>query len=119
MAVSIPGTPLAVSATVAAASNNQTLAAAVGRRTYITGFTVSGGGATAASVIQVTVTGLTTTLSFNIAVPAGVANGILPLSLDFDPPLPASADNTAIVVNVPSFGAGNTSASATAMRFQQ
>jgi hypothetical protein len=109
---------LEVGAQVAAAANNQTLAGAASLRTYIAGFTVTGGGATAASVIQVTVTGLTNPLSFNIAIPAGAAVGVFPLQLEFDPPLPASADNTAIVVNVPSFGAGNTNASASAWGFQ-
>ncbi len=112
------GQVLEVSAQVAAAANNQTLAAAAGLRTYITGFAITGGGATGASVIQVTVTGLTNTLSFNIAVPAGAAVGVTPLVVTFSTPLPASADNTAIVVNVPSFGAGNTNASATAWGFQ-
>lgn len=109
---------LEVGAQVAAAANNQTLAGAASLRTYISGAMISGGGATAASVIQVTITGLTNTLSFNIAVPAGAAVGIQTLQLLFDPPLPASADNTAIVVNVPSFGAGNTNASASAWGFQ-
>lgn len=110
---------LEVGAQVAAAANNQTLAAAAGLRTYIAGVMVSGGGATAASIIQVTITGLTNTLSFNVPIPAGANVGVQALQLLFDPPLPASADNTAIVVNVPSFGAGNTAASASAWGFQQ
>jgi hypothetical protein len=36
----------------------------------------------------------------------------------FDPPLPASADNTAIVVTLPALGAGNTNATANAWGFQ-
>lgn len=110
---------LAVGAQVAAAANNQTLAAAAGMRTYIDGFCISGGGATGASLVQVTITGLTNTLSFTIAVPAGVTLGIQPLWIEFDPPLPAATDNGAIVVNVPSFGAGNTAASASAWGHQQ
>lgn len=109
---------LEVGAQVAAAANNQTLAGAASLRTYIAGFCISGGGATAASIITVTVTGLTNTLSFSVPVPAGATAGVLPLVVNFDPPLPASADNTAIVVNVPSFGAGNTAAAATAWGFQ-
>lgn len=110
---------LAVGAQVSAAANNQTLAAAAGFRTHLAGLYVSGGGATAASIIQITVTGLASAVSFNLAIPAGAAVGVNPLWLEFDPPLPASADNTAIVVNVPTFGAGNTAASATAWGFQQ
>lgn len=104
----------AVGAQVAASANNQTLAAAVGRRTYISGFSLTGGGAT----LSVTVTGLANTLNYSVAVPAGASVGITPLHLRFHPPLPASADNTPIVVNVPSFGAGNTNASASAWGFQ-
>lgn len=109
---------LAVGGEVAAAANNQTLAAAAGMRTYISGFVITGGGATAASVVSVTITGLANTLNFDIPVPAGAAAGIQPLWVEFDPPLPASAENTAIVLNVPSFGAGNTKASASAWGFQ-
>jgi len=121
MAVVIPGIPLAASAQVAAAANNQTLAAsAAGLTTYISSFMVTGGGATAASVILVTVTGLAVgTLNFNIPIPAGVTLGILPFYIEFNPPLPATAPNTAIVLNVPSFGAGNTAASAAVFGFQQ
>jgi len=109
---------LEVGGSVAAAANNQTLAAVAGLRTYISGFCIAGGGATGASIITVTITGLANTLSFAVPVPAGAAAGVIPLLVTFDPPLPASADNTPIVVNVPSFGAGNTSASASAWGFQ-
>jgi len=120
MAVVIPGIPLAASAQVAAAVNNQTLAAAAGLTTYITSFMITGGGATGASVILVTVTGLAVgTLNFNIPVPAGVTLGILPFYIEFNPPLAATAPNTVIVLNVPSFGAGNTNASAAIFGFQQ
>lgn len=109
---------LEVGAEVAAAANNQTLAGAAGLRTFISGFAISGGGATAASVISVSITGLTNPLAFDIPVPAGATLGITPLVVQFTPPLPASADNTAIVVTVPSFGVGNTKASASAWGFQ-
>lgn len=110
---------LAVGATVAASANNQTLVGAASKRTYIAGFAVSGGGATAASVITVTVTGLSNSqsLSFSVPIPAGATAAVVPLILTFDPPLPAASDNANIVVNVPSFGAGNTSASASAWGF--
>ena len=118
MALSSTAQTLEVGAQVAASANNQTLAGAASLRTYIQGFCITGGGATAASIIQVTITGLTNTLSFNVPVPAGATAGIQPLWVEFNPPLPASADNTPIVVNVPSFGAGNTAASAAAWGFQ-
>ena len=109
---------LAVGGEVAASANNQTLAGAAGLRTYIQGFAITGGGATAASIVSVTITGLANTLNFDVPVPAGATAGIQPLWIEFNPPLPASADNTAIVVNVPSFGAGNTKASCSAWGFQ-
>jgi len=98
------------SGNVAAAAANSTIAAVAAKTNYITGFTVSGAGATAASVILVTVTGLLGgTLTFPLAIPAGATLPVL-LQVTFPGPLQASAVNTAIVVNVPSFGAGNTNA---------
>ena len=116
----IPGTPLLVGANVAAAANNQTLAGAANKMTFISGFDVLGLGATAGSTIKVTVTGLQggQTLTYDYVVPAGVSAAAPVLSIRYNPPLQANAVNTAIVVNVPSFGAGNTSASASAFGFQ-
>ncbi|HET7713844.1 MAG TPA: hypothetical protein VFK94_06415 [Patescibacteria group bacterium] len=111
-------TELQVAATVAAAANNQTLAGAAGKRTYITGFHVGGLGATAASVISVTITGISSTMTYRFSVPAGATAAAPFLDVEFTRPIPASADNTAIVVNVPSFGAGNTAADASARGFQ-
>ena len=109
----------ASSGNVAAATATATLSAAAGLTTYITGFSITGAGATAAGVIVATVTGcLGGTMSYIIAVPAGAAVGITPLILDFPVPIPASAVNTAIVVSVPSFGAGNTNACVNARGFQ-
>lgn len=109
---------LEVGATVAAAANNQTLVAAAGKRTYITGFRLDGLGATAGSIITVTVTGLAVTLTYLFSVPAGAAVATTPLAINFPRPIPASADNTAIVVNVASYGVGNTQAIAMAYGFQ-
>lgn len=112
------GAPISAGANVAAAANNQTLAAAAGKTTYLSGFVVSGLGATGASGINITTTGLATNLNFVLPIPAGVTVGVTPLEVTFTPPLPSSAVNTAIVLNVPSFGAGNTTASATMWGFQ-
>lgn len=109
---------LQVGSANAAAANNQTLAAAPSMRTYIQGFWITGAGATAGSTIAVTITGLTNTLTYYLTIPTGASTAIAPQWIEFNPPLPASADNTAIVVNVPSFGAGNTAASAAAWGFQ-
>jgi hypothetical protein len=107
-------TELEVAATVAAAANNQTLAASAGKRTFITGFHVGGLGATGASVITLTVTGISVTMTYRFSVPAGATLISPTLDVEFARPIPASADNTAIVVNVPTFGAGNTAADASA-----
>lgn len=115
-----------VATAVAASSGNKaatagtaTLAAAAGKTTYITGFDITGAGATAASVISITITGmLGGTLTYTLAIPAGVTTAVQSLVVQFLYPMPASGANTAIVVNMPSFGAGNTNATANAYGFQ-
>jgi hypothetical protein len=119
--------PIAVVASGAAQSNAAALPTAAGKVTYITGFDLTGGGATAASVIEVTVTGLSTnagtTLKFEVAIAAGVTapafstTGPYTYSIRFPVPLPASALNSAITVTAPSYGAGNTNASVLAYGF--
>lgn len=107
------GIDVTASATGAAGALAPAIPAVAGARNYLTSFEITGGGATAASIITVTVTGLLGgTITFYIAVPAGATVGITPLTVRFDRPLPASADNTAITLNVASFGAGNTNAAA-------
>lgn len=117
---SIQASLSASSGNVAAASAVATLAAAAGKTTYITGFTATGLGATAAGVSLLTVTGLLGgTQTYVVPVPAGATLGIAPLRVTFIPPLPASAVNTAIVVTMPTLGAGNTNAAVVATGFQQ
>lgn len=113
-------TPLSASSgNVAAATATATLAGAASVTTYISGFQITGAGATAASVVSATVTGLLGgTATYTLAIPAGVTTGIQPLTVNFYPPLPASAANTSIVVSVPSFGAGNTNATVTAQGYR-
>jgi len=112
---------LAVAAQVSAAANNQTLAAAAGRLNYLAGFTVDGLGATGASVINVTITGLLGgTITYPVPIPAGAGVQLAsPLRVEFARPIPAIAPATAIVVNVPSYGAGNTQANASAHGFSR
>ena len=107
---------LTASATGAAAALAPALAApGAGFTDWVTGFQVTGSGATAASVIVVTLTGVIGgTLSYELAIPAGVTAGVPPLTVSFPwPGLPAAAANAPITLNVPSFGAGNTNAAAT------
>lgn len=106
-----PDSEQAQTSSGAAAALTATLAAVSGRRTFLAGFYVDGLGATGASIIDVTITGLLGgTITRKVNVVAGATTTITPLAVEFARPIPASADNTAIVVNVPSFGAGNTQA---------
>lgn len=107
------------SAVVANAAAVATLDSDAGRTTYITGFEVTGGGATSGLLVDVTVAGLiggTITYVYAAAVGALVAN--TPLLVNFSPPLPASAPDTDIVVTVPALGAGNTKCAVVAHGFK-
>lgn len=107
------------SGNVAAAAATATLAAVAAKTNYLSGFQFSYAGATAASVVTGTVTGLLGgTMSFTITVPAGATLSGPNYVASFNPPLPASAANVAIVVSVPSLGAGNTNATVSAQGYQ-
>lgn len=109
----------AASGNVANASAAATLATTSGKTTYITGFEVTAGGATAGAVVTVTVTGtITGTLSYTFAVPTGAVLAATPLIVEFTTPIPASATNTTIVVTCPALGTGNTNATVVAHGFQ-
>jgi hypothetical protein len=113
-------TGVTASSTGGAQANNCTLAAVAGKTNYVTGFEVTGAGATAAGVISITLTGIISgTLNYSLAIPAGANAGVPPLVVQFTEPIPASAVNTALTLNVPSFGAGNTNASAALHGFYQ
>jgi hypothetical protein len=109
---------LAGSSSGGAQANNVTLAGVANKTTYITGFSITGLGATSASAQTVTITGTANTLTYILPIPAGTTTSITPIHVTFPTPIPASAANTAITVNVPSFGAGNTTAAAVATGFQ-
>lgn len=113
-------TPVTSSSTGANTAITATLPGVAGKTTYITGLVVSGNGATASSGITVTVTG-TVSGTLNIVYVTGALNtaGDGFEQIAFTPPVPASATNTAIVVNVPAMGAGNTLAAVSAWGFQQ
>ena len=109
----------ASSANVANGSAAATLAGAAGKTTYIAGFQVTASGATAGLAVTGTVAGLLGgTTNFTFVFPAGVAVPAQPLIYFFEPPIPASAVNTAIVVTVPAGGAGNTNTTVSAQGFQ-
>lgn len=92
----------------AAAVASAAIPAVAGAFSYLNGFEVVGTGATAASVVLVTVTDGTWTLTYPLAVVAGVSLQNTPLIVRFPTPLKASAVNTAITVSCPSLGSGST-----------
>lgn len=97
----------------AAAANNVSLPAVLNQTNFVTGFEVTGAGATAGSVIAVTLTGVIGgPLTYELTIPAGAGTSINPLIVEFPVALPATGPNVAITLNVPSFGAGNTNAAA-------
>lgn len=97
------------SGNVAAAVANAVLPAVAGKTNYLTGFEVTGSGATAGLPVAVSIFGLlggTITYTYTAAVGVLVSN--VPLIVEFGVPIPASAVNTAIQISCPSLGAGNT-----------
>lgn len=99
------------SGNVANATAAAAIPAAAGEVGYLTGFDVSGSGATAGSIVLLTVTGLLGgTATHSISVPGGVTSQITPRSYIFNPPLRGADVNTAITVSLAALGAGNTSA---------
>lgn len=109
----------ASSGNVAAAIATATLPAVAGKTTYISGLAITGAGATAASVVSPTVTGLAGgTMTFTLPVVAGATLGNNPIIIDFDPDMPSSAVNTAIVLTCPSLGAGNTNSTVSLWGYQ-
>ena len=106
-----PAEILTAGTTVAAAAQTATLAAAEGYRNYLAYVAVTGLGATAGSAVDMLITGIAGgTKTVQVGVPAGVTAPLNPHILSFPEPIPASADNTAITVVLPSLGAGNTDA---------
>lgn len=98
------------------ATATATLTGAASKTTYITGFEVTAAGATAAAVVNVTVTGLygSSTLTYVFTFPAGAAVAATPLIVQFPRAIPSNSTNTNIVVTVPAGGAGNAYTAVTA-----
>lgn len=109
VAIVRPGIQVATSGSGANSSVSCTLPAVPGKTNYITGFDVTGSGATAGSVVTVTLNGCVGgTLSYTLAVVAGVLLPNQPLVIEFPEPLQATGPNVAINVTCPGLGAGNT-----------
>lgn len=100
---------IAGSGNVANAAASATLTPGAAFTAFIAGFELTGSGSTTGLPVTVTVAGLlggTRSYTYVFATGALLANS--PLIVLFDPPLPASAINTAIVVSCPAGGVGNT-----------
>lgn len=88
------------------------LPAVPGATNSLSGFFITGTGATGTSNVVATVTGLKGgTISIPVSVPAGATTQIPMIKVEFDPPLPASAPDTAIDITLPALGSGNLHAS--------
>lgn len=115
-------TPLvANSGNVAAAIATATLTGAVGQTTYIEGFDITSSGSTTAAAVTATVSdgvlnGLLFGYTYGTVAGVLVANAVL--SIRFPRAIPASAQNTSIVISMPSLGAGNTHAIIAAYGFR-
>lgn len=106
------GTPVNVGVTGTTAATTATLAGVASKTTYICGYTIDAD-ATAATVVNATVTGLISgTITRRQGVGA-VAAGTVSTYQNYNPCLPASAANTAIsVVSGAAGTGGNTAVSA-------
>lgn len=110
----------ASSGNVAAATATATLAAATGKVTYICGFSITSSGSTGALAVSPTVTGTVTgTMTFTYTSVAGATLPNAPLVVPFRDCISASAPNTAIVVSMPTLGAGNTNTTVNAWGYQR
>lgn len=108
------------SGNVAAASAVGTIAPAAGKLAFLSGFEITAGGSTVAAIVNATVAGvLGGTQTHVFAAPLGATVGAAPLVVRYNPPIPASAPGTSIVVTLPSLGAGNTNACVVAHGFYQ
>lgn len=102
--------PLAKSSgNVAAAIAAASLTPDADKQAFVAGISVTGSGATAGAAVSVTLTGIGGgTLTFTYAAAVGALVSNVPLLITFDPPLAASAINTAIALSCPSLGVANT-----------
>lgn len=96
-----------------------TLAAAAAKTTYCTGFEITGTGATVGLAVAATLAGLLGgTATYTVVAAVGALVGNVPVAVVFNPPIPASALNTAITLSVPALGAGNTNSAVAIHGFQ-
>lgn len=114
-----------VVANASTATGNAALTASInpgtGQTAYAEGFDLEGAGATAASVIEVSITGLNGgTVKREYVIPAGATTAAFPnggIQVRFPEPLPATGPGVEITISVPAFGSGNTNAAVTLYGF--
>lgn len=110
--------PVAQSTTTVNTNAVATLPAAVGKTNYVTHLTITGLAPTAAVAIGHNLAGvLGGSVSYYVGLPAGPGH-VPVLDISFNPPLPASAPNTAIVLTANAFGAGSGAQNAAIQGFQ-
>lgn len=110
----------ASSGNVANATAAAALPAVTAKTNFLTGIQITAGGATAGQCVSATIAGLlggTTTYTYCSVTGAGLPSN--PLAINFIPPIPASAVNTAITLSVPALGTGNTNAAVAIQGFVQ
>lgn len=98
-----------------------TLPAQVGKFTHLCGFSVDAGNPTAGITVSVTVTGIVGgpwTFDWTALAAAATTPPPAPLFKTFYPCVPSAGQNTAIVVTVPTLGAGEVGVSVNAWGFQ-
>lgn len=101
-------TPVTVSTTGTTAATAATLPGVASKTTYLSGFSITSD-ATAGLAGTATVAGVVTgTMSFIQGV--GVAPAVSNLTMNFNPPIPASAVNTGIVITSAAAGTGGNTA---------
>ena len=98
---------VAGSANAANQSASATLTPAAGKTAYISGFAITGSGATVGLPVAVTVIGIIGgTRSYTYSFAASAILGNDPLVINYNPPIPASAADIAIQVTCQASGAG-------------
>lgn len=108
------GTPVCVANSGANSVVTATMPIVAGKTNYITSLTVTAGGATAAQLSQITLSGvLGGSQLYAFAFPAGASLAAVPLQVIFNPPLPASGVGVAITASLPAGGVGNALATVT------
>ena len=103
---------IAKSGVVANGIASATIPAVAGKKNYISGFEITGTGATLGAAATAVLSGIVNgPVQYVVAAPAGVLVAVAPLVVTFDPPIPATDVNVAITLSLPALGLGNLNAS--------